>query len=149
MTLRLLAWLIWFFTATWIENAADSCKNRVVKGVRAMRKPGCLLLTVLFLLAFVAIPRAASAQDQSSQDQSAQDQNPQGDYGQDQYAQDQNAPDPPTRVARLSYTQGSVSYQVSGDQDWVAADPNRPLTTNDNLWVDKDSLGELHIGSTA
>lgn len=114
-----------------------------------MRKFGCLLLTVLFLLAFVVVPRTASAQDQNSQDQNAQDQNAQGDYGQDQAAQDQNAPDPPTRVARLSYTQGSVSYQVSGDQDWVAADPNRPLTTNDNLWVDKDSLGELHIGSTA
>jgi hypothetical protein len=63
-------------------------------------------------------------------------------------AQDQNA-DPPGRVARLSYMEGSVSYQVSGDSDWVQADPNRPLTTNDNLWVDKDSRGEIHIGSTA
>lgn len=174
MTLRLLAWLIWFFTATWIQNAADSCKNRVVKGVRAMRKVTCLFLTVVFLLAFVTLPRIASAQDQNSQnqntqDQNAQQQNAQGDNGQaqngqdqngqdvygqaqtgqDQNAQDQNAPDAPTRVARLSYTQGSVSYQVSGDQDWVTADPNRPLTTNDNLWSDKDSRAELNIGSTA
>jgi hypothetical protein len=57
--------------------------------------------------------------------------------------------DPPGRVARLNYIQGSVSYQVSGDQDWVQADPNRPLTTGDNLWADKDSRGEVHIGSTA
>ncbi|MGH9715694.1 MAG: DUF6600 domain-containing protein [Candidatus Acidiferrales bacterium] len=57
--------------------------------------------------------------------------------------------DPPGRVARLSYMQGSISYQVSGDQDWVQADPNRPLTTGDNLWADKDSRGEVHIGSTA
>jgi hypothetical protein len=57
--------------------------------------------------------------------------------------------DPPGRVARLNYMQGSVSYQVSGDQDWVQADPNRPLTTGDNLWADKDSRGEVHIGSTA
>jgi Family of unknown function (DUF6600) len=57
--------------------------------------------------------------------------------------------DPPGRVARLNYTQGSISYQVSGDQDWVQADPNRPLTTGDNLWADKDSRGEVHIGSTA
>jgi hypothetical protein len=164
MTLRLLAWLVWFFTATWVENAADSCKNQVVKGVRAMRKLGCLFLSVLFLLAFVTLPRTASAQDQNAQDQSsqgqsaqdqtAQQQNGQGDYGQDQAApdqnaQDQNAPDPPTRVARLSYTQGSISYQVSGDQNWVTADPNRPLTTNDNLWSDKDSRAEVHIGSTA
>jgi hypothetical protein len=57
--------------------------------------------------------------------------------------------DPPGRVGRLNYIQGSVSYQVSGDQDWVQADPNRPLTTGDNLWVDQDSRGEVHIGSTA
>jgi hypothetical protein len=138
MTLRLLAWLIWFFTATWVENAASLCKNRVMKGVRAMRKLGCLFLTVLFVAAFVVLPRTAVAQEESAQDQSAQGQE----------AQDQNV-DPPSRVARLSYTQGSVSYQVSGDQNWVAADPNRPLTTNDNLWVDKDSLGEVHVGSTA
>lgn len=57
--------------------------------------------------------------------------------------------DPPGRVARLNYMQGSISYQVSGDQDWVQPDPNRPLTTGDNLWADKDSRGEVHIGSTA
>jgi hypothetical protein len=27
--------------------------------------------------------------------------------------------------------------------------PARPLTTGDNLWVDKDSLGEVHVGSLA
>jgi hypothetical protein len=57
--------------------------------------------------------------------------------------------DPPGRVARLNYIQGSVSYQVAGDQDWVQADPNRPLTTGDNLWADQNSRGEVHIGSTA
>ena len=31
----------------------------------------------------------------------------------------------------------------------MKADPNRPLTTGDNLWADKDSRGEIHIGSTA
>lgn len=57
--------------------------------------------------------------------------------------------DPPGRVARLNFMQGSVSYQVAGDQDWVQADPNRPLTAGDNLWADKDSRGEVHVGSTA
>jgi hypothetical protein len=57
--------------------------------------------------------------------------------------------DPPGRVARLNFIQGSVSYQVSGDQDWVQADPNRPLTAGDNLWADQNSRGEVHIGSTA
>ncbi|MDE3109531.1 MAG: FecR protein [Acidobacteriota bacterium] len=65
------------------------------------------------------------------------------------FAQDDDQADPPDRVARLNYMQGSVSYQVSGDQDWVQADPNRPLTTGDNLWADQDSRGEVHIDSTA
>ena len=30
-----------------------------------------------------------------------------------------------------------------------SANPSRPLTTGDNLWVDKDSLGEVHVGSLA
>src|SRR5260370_6499539 len=56
--------------------------------------------------------------------------------------------DPPGRVARLNYIQGSVSFQPGGETDWVQANPNRPLTTGDNLWTDKRSRGELHIGST-
>jgi hypothetical protein len=64
-------------------------------------------------------------------------------------AQNPSQEDPPGRVGRLNFIQGSVSYQVSGDTDWVQADPNRPLTTGDNLWADDDSRGEVHIGSTA
>jgi len=57
--------------------------------------------------------------------------------------------DPPSRVARLNYSQGSVSFQPGGEGDWVQAVANRPLTTGDNLWSDKDSRAELHVGSTA
>lgn len=78
-----------------------------------------LLAAVLFVL-----PRAARAQEQDQQD-------------------------PPSRVARLNYVQGSVSYQPSGSQDWLQADLDYPLTTGDNLWADTDSRGEVHIGSTA
>src|ERR1019366_1374007 len=56
--------------------------------------------------------------------------------------------DPPGRVARLNYIQGSVSFQPGGESDWVQANPNRPLTTGDNLWTDRNSRGELHINST-
>ncbi len=56
--------------------------------------------------------------------------------------------DPPGRVARLNYIQGSVSFQPAGESDWVQANPNRPLTTGDNLWTDRNSRGELHIDST-
>src|ERR1700752_3893143 len=61
----------------------------------------------------------------------------------------QDADDPPSRVARLSYTQGSVSFQPAGESDWVRAAINRPFTTGDRLWVDSDSRAELHIGSAA
>ena len=57
--------------------------------------------------------------------------------------------DPPGRVARLNYIQGSISFQPGGETDWVQANPNRPLTTGDNLWADRNSRGELHIGSTS
>jgi hypothetical protein len=57
--------------------------------------------------------------------------------------------DPPARVARMNFAQGQVSFQPGGEGEWVEAVPNRPLTTNDNLWTDRDSRAELHIGSTA
>jgi Family of unknown function (DUF6600) len=63
-------------------------------------------------------------------------------------AQDDAQADPPGRVARLNYIQGSVSLQPAGTQDWIDANPNRPLTTGDNLWADQDSRGELHVGSS-
>ena len=63
--------------------------------------------------------------------------------------QGQPGQDPPTRVARLSYSVGSVSFQPGGEGDWVQAVNNRPLTTGDNLWADKDSRAELQIGSTS
>jgi hypothetical protein len=52
-------------------------------------------------------------------------------------------------VARLNYIQGSISFQPGGETDWVQANPNRPLTTRDNLWADRNSRGELHIGSSS
>ena len=57
--------------------------------------------------------------------------------------------DPPSRVARMNYTQGSVTFQPGGEGDWVTAVPNRPLTSGDNLWTDQDSRAEMHVGSTA
>src|SRR5208283_123128 len=58
----------------------------------------------------------------------------------------QNAQDPPGRLARLQYTSGEVSMQPGGVNDWVAANLNRPLTTADRVWTDKDSRAELNVG---
>src|SRR6266436_4216985 len=57
--------------------------------------------------------------------------------------------DPPSRVARLSYTHGNVSFEPAGTDDWVSAVVNRPITTGDKLWSDNGSRAELHMGSAA
>jgi hypothetical protein len=70
-------------------------------------------------LAIIALPTTASAQDD----------------------------DPPSRVARLGYMQGSVSFQPAGETDWVGAVPNRPMSTGDQLWTDEDGRAEVQLGS--
>ncbi len=57
--------------------------------------------------------------------------------------------DPPSRVARLSYAHGTVSFNPAGTDDWVSAVVNRPITTGDKLWTDNGARAELHIGSAA
>src|SRR5579862_4546687 len=98
-------------------------------GISSTRAGSFFITLLLGLAVLLAIPCAAAAQDAPPQDDSAQ-------------------PDPPGRVARLGYIQGSVSFQPAGTQDWIDANPNRPLTTGDNLWADQDARGELHIGSS-
>jgi hypothetical protein len=56
--------------------------------------------------------------------------------------------DPPGRVARLQYITGSVSIQPHGTDEWVQGSLNRPLTTSDNIWADKNSRVELSLGSS-
>jgi hypothetical protein len=53
--------------------------------------------------------------------------------------------DPPTRVARLAYLQGSVSLEPAGTNDWVTAGVNRPMTTGDKIWSDNDGRVELQL----
>src|SRR5467141_2936791 len=57
--------------------------------------------------------------------------------------------DPPSRVARLSYTHGNVSFEPAGTDDWVSAVVNRPMTTGDKLWSDNGGRAELHLGTAA
>jgi hypothetical protein len=57
--------------------------------------------------------------------------------------------DPPTRVARISYVDGSVSLQPGGEGEWGSAARNRPVTIGDKIWVDKDSRAELQAGQAA
>ena len=66
-------------------------------------------------------------------------------HSQDQYDQY----DPPGRVARLGYMQGSVSFQPAGESEWVEAVANRPMTTGDRLWADRDGRAEVELGSAS
>lgn len=78
-----------------------------------------LLLLPLLLGVLLAAPRPAAADDE----------------------------DPPSRVARLSFVRGDVSFNPAGTDDWVSAVPNRPITTGDKLWTDNNARAELHVGS--
>jgi len=77
-------------------------------------------IALVMALAAIVVPTRASAQDQD---------------------------DPPGRVARLGYLQGSVSFQPAGETDWVGAVPNRPMSTGDQLWTDVDGRAEVQLGS--
>src|SRR6476660_7967897 len=52
------------------------------------------------------------------------------------YDQTSDQGDPPSRAARISYVEGSVSLQPGGDGDWGAAAKNRPTTVGDKIWSD-------------
>src|SRR5215469_7019294 len=57
--------------------------------------------------------------------------------------------DPPSRVARLNFLHGPVSFRPGTVDDWAAATVNYPLTTGDHLWTDQAAQAEMHVGSTA
>ena len=54
--------------------------------------------------------------------------------------------DPPSRVARLGFITGVVSFSPAGESDWIQAAINRPLTTGDRLWADARSRAEIQFG---
>src|ERR1039458_1882731 len=97
-----------------------------------------LWVWLLVLASFAFVPQVSTiAKAQDDVDSQNQDQN-----------QDQDQ-DPPGRVARLNFSQGSISFRPAGEDDWVSGVPNRPMVTGDDLWSDENSRAEVHIGSTA
>jgi len=57
--------------------------------------------------------------------------------------------DPPSRVGRLSFLSGSVSFRPGTVDDWTDATINYPLHGGDHLWTDADARAELTVGSNA
>ncbi len=48
-----------------------------------------------------------------------------------------------------SLSTGQVSLQPGGVDEWIDASLNRPLTTADRIWTDRDSRAELTMASAA
>ncbi len=100
-------------------------------------------------LFFVANVPAIHAQDYNYPPQTQNGQ--QQTYGQQGYSQpgDPSQGDPPSRVARVSVTQGNVSLQPAGVEDFSPASLNYPLTTGDRIYSDNGALTELEAGQLA
>jgi hypothetical protein len=117
-----------------------------------------LLLCLTGLLSFASASVVRAQDDSRPYDNSAArgDQRPYDNstVGADDNALDADqaspdAQDPPSRVARLSYFDGSVSLQPGGSGDWGSAARNRPVTIGDKIWVDKDARAELQAGQAS
>jgi hypothetical protein len=108
-------------------------------------------------------PRYNDSQDPRYNNDSRNNDNSNGNYAgrgddpryansqadQDQGGDAPDTQDPPSRVARLSYFDGSVSFQAGGSGDWGNAAKTRPVTIGDKIWVDKDSRAELQAGQAS
>ena len=107
-------------------------------------KPTLSLLLCLIGLLSLSAPRAGAGQSDQAPPVDQANQPNQGDSADPSAQSDAN--DPPTRVARISYLDGSVSLQPGGTGDWGSAARNRPMTVGDKIWTDKDSRAELQTG---
>lgn len=61
-------------------------------------------------------------------------------------AQTQN--DPPGRVGRLAFVDGTVSFHDDEENGWTKAIVNTPLTTGDALWTEPNSRSEVSLAGT-
>jgi hypothetical protein len=129
---------------------------------RKSRSIAYLLFLVVLLFSLAAIsPAQSDSQNPNRDGYATQSQPPQGrssqvpeqmsgEIGQGAQAEapDDQA-DPPSRVARISFLDGSVSMQPGGTGDWGAASLNRPVTIGDKLWTDQNSRLELEAGEAS
>ena len=65
------------------------------------------------------------------------------------WAQEEAESDPPGRVGRLSLIDGEVSFAPAGTDEWAEAVLNRPVTSEDRVWVGVDGRAELQVGSAS
>jgi len=106
------------------------------------------LLLLAGTLAFATTAAYAQAQDAPPSDAGA-NYNMQASGDQSNYDGPDNGQDPPTRVARLSFVDGSVSFQPGGQGDWAQAMRNRPVSIGDKIWSDNNSRAEIQAGDAS
>lgn len=54
--------------------------------------------------------------------------------------------DPPGRVGRLGFTDGTVSFHGEGQEEWAPATLNFPVTSGDSFWTETDARAEIQVG---
>jgi len=109
--------------------------------------------SLLFLAGAVALgSTAVYGQNAPSSDYNQNNnQNPNMPDNADQsnYDAPENGQDPPTRVARLSFVDGAVSFQPGGQGDWAQAMRNRPVSIGDKIWADNNARAEIQAGEAS
>ena len=56
--------------------------------------------------------------------------------------------DPPSRVGRLAFTDGSVSFHDQDEAGWSKAIVNTPLTSGDAIWTEPNAESEISLAGT-
>ena len=54
--------------------------------------------------------------------------------------------EPPSRVGRVSFIQGTLAFHTEGEAAWSAAEVNFPVATGSAFWTDPKSRAELRVG---
>jgi hypothetical protein len=56
--------------------------------------------------------------------------------------------EPPGRVGRLAFTNGTVSFHDDRQSEWTPAVVNTPLSTGDSLWTEPNARSEISLAGT-
>ena len=56
--------------------------------------------------------------------------------------------EPPGRVGRLAFTNGTVSFHDNEQSEWAPAVVNTPLSTGDSLWTEPNARSEISLAGT-
>jgi hypothetical protein len=60
----------------------------------------------------------------------------------------QTQTDPPARVGRLAFAQGTVSFHDAQEANWTPAAVNESLTTGDSIWTEPNARSEISVSGT-